>query len=218
MSAVTNSWPSRSGWPLKPQNPPCTCTCAETAQWLDRASAHTLAFVARRLLAEAVGIVFAVRERDDDGLVGLAVDGLGDADARALLDSVITGPLDDRLRDRIVAETRGNPLALLELHRGLSPATLAAGSGRHHAHLRASRAGASSAGSPSFRPSSRRLLLTAAAEPTGDVRPCCGERPTRLGIPHDAAGPAQAAGLIKISTRVRFQHPLVRSAARSVGR
>jgi hypothetical protein len=123
---------------------PLVCV-VDDAQWLDRASAHTLAFVARRLLAEAVGIVFAVRERDDDGLdglPGLAVDGLGDADARALLDSVITGPLDDRLRDRIVAETRGNPLALLELHRGLSPATLAGGfrAARHHAHLRASRA------------------------------------------------------------------------------
>ncbi len=103
----------------------------DDAQWLDRVSAQTLAFVARRLLAERIVLAFGVREPSDEhelaGLPELVVTGLGDRDARALLDSVISGPVDQRVRDRIVAETRGNPLALLELPRGLSPAELALG-------------------------------------------------------------------------------------------
>ena len=100
-------------------------------QWLDRASAQVLAFVARRLEAESVGLVFAAREPSDElaGLPELVVEGLREGDARALLDSVLTGPLDARVRDQIVAETRGNPLALLELPRGLTPAELAGGFG-----------------------------------------------------------------------------------------
>ena len=96
----------------------------DDAQWLDRVSAQTLAFVARRLLAERVAVVFAVREPSEehelDGLEEMVVRGLSDSDARALLDSVIVGPVDDRVRDRIVAETHGNPLALLELPQGLT--------------------------------------------------------------------------------------------------
>ena len=103
----------------------------DDAQWLDLVSAHTLLFVARRLLAERVALVFAVREPSDGfelaGLAELVVRGLANGDARALLDSVIVGPVDERVRDRIVAETRGNPLALLELPRGLTPAELAGG-------------------------------------------------------------------------------------------
>ena len=105
----------------------------DDAQWLDRASAQSLAFVARRLLAESVGVLFAVRmageEGDVAGLPELVVEGLGDDDARTLLASVIRRPLDERVRDRIVAETRGNPLALLELPRGLTAAEVAGGSG-----------------------------------------------------------------------------------------
>src|SRR4051812_24443843 len=103
----------------------------DDSQWLDRASAQALAFVARRLLAESVAMVFATRERSEEfaGLPELLVAGLGEDEARALLGSVITGPLDERVRDRIVAETRGNPLALLELPRGLGPAELAGGFG-----------------------------------------------------------------------------------------
>jgi hypothetical protein len=105
----------------------------DDAQWLDRASAQALAFVARRLLAESVAVVFAVRENGEEqelnGLPELVVGGLQDGDARALLASVISGPLDERVRDRIVAETRGNPLALLELPRGRSAAELAGGFG-----------------------------------------------------------------------------------------
>jgi hypothetical protein len=109
---------------------PLVCL-VDDAQWLDRASAQALGFVARRLLAESVGMVFALREPSDGqeiaGLPELVVGGLGDDDARALLDSAIPGRLDERVRDRIVAETRGNPLALLELPRALTTAELAGG-------------------------------------------------------------------------------------------
>src|SRR5271155_4467313 len=103
----------------------------DDAQWLDRASAQALAFVARRLLAEPVALVFAMREEGEEfrGLPELLVGGLREDDARELLSSVIGGRLDERIRDRIVAETRGNPLALLELPRGVTPAELAGGFG-----------------------------------------------------------------------------------------
>src|SRR3954469_4568062 len=95
----------------------------DDSQWLDRASAQALAFVARRLLAESVAMVFATREQSEElgGLPELHVGGLRNSDARGLLDSVLTGPLDERVRDRFVAETHGNPLALLELPRGRTP-------------------------------------------------------------------------------------------------
>src|SRR4051812_25690170 len=109
---------------------PLLCV-VDDAQWLDRASAQALGLVARRLVAESVALVFAVRvpseEQELARLPELVVEGLRDGDARALLGSVIRGRLDDRVRDRIVAETRGNPLALLELPRGLTPAELAGG-------------------------------------------------------------------------------------------
>jgi hypothetical protein len=97
--------------------------------WLDHASAQALGFAARRLEAESVGLVFAARQPSDyvAGLPVLVIEGLREDDARALLDSVLTGPLDARVRDLIVDETRGNPLALLELPRGLTPAELAGG-------------------------------------------------------------------------------------------
>src|SRR5712675_2185384 len=103
----------------------------DDAQWLDRASAQVLAFVARRLLAEPVALVFATREPGEEyrGLPELPVGGLRDGDAQELLSSVVKGPLDERVRDRIIAETRGNPLALLELPRGVTPAELAGGFG-----------------------------------------------------------------------------------------
>ncbi|MEA2468718.1 MAG: hypothetical protein QOJ57_2844, partial [Thermoleophilaceae bacterium] len=111
---------------------PLICV-VDDAQWLDRASALALAFVARRLVAEPIGLVFGVRgateERDLAGLPELVVRGLAERDARALLGSVIAGPLDERVRDRIVAETHGNPLALLELPRGMTPEDLAGGFG-----------------------------------------------------------------------------------------
>ena len=111
---------------------PLVCI-VDDAQWLDAASAQVLAFVARRLGAESVGLVFAAREpggeRHFEGLPELTVGGLDDAAAQELLGTVLAGPLDERVRDRIVAETRGNPLALLELPRGRTPAELAGGFG-----------------------------------------------------------------------------------------
>jgi hypothetical protein len=145
----------------------------DDAQWLDGASAQALAFVARRLGAESVGLVFAVREptgeRHFEGLSELLVHGLDDRDARELLEAVVAGPLDERVRDRIVSETRGNPLALLELPRGRTPAELAGGFGLADGPALSGRI------EESFRerlaplpPATRLLLLVAAAEPVGD--------------------------------------------------
>jgi predicted ATPase len=99
--------------------------------WLDQASAQVLAFVARRLVAESVGLVFAARVPAGDlaALPHLVVRGLTDAEARALLDAVLPGQLDSQVRDQIVAETRGNPLALVELPRELTGEELAGGFG-----------------------------------------------------------------------------------------
>src|SRR5450432_3682000 len=110
---------------------PLVCS-VDDAQWLDAASAQALTFVARRLGAESVGLLFAVREPTVElfeGLPELAVGGLDDRDALELLMTVLAGPLDERVRDRIVAETHGNPLALLELPRGRTLAELAGGFG-----------------------------------------------------------------------------------------
>jgi DNA-binding CsgD family transcriptional regulator len=192
---------------------PLVCV-VDDAQWLDRASAQVLGFVARRLMAESVGLVLAVLESGGElaGLPELVVDGLGDDDARALLGSVITGPLDERVRDRIVAETRGNPLALLELPRGVSPAKLAGGFGFPDALPVPGRIEDSFLRRLAALPAdTRRLLLVAAAEPVGE--PVLVWRAAeRLGIGSEAAAPAAAAGLLEFGTRVRFRHPLVRSA------
>jgi DNA-binding CsgD family transcriptional regulator len=189
----------------------------DDAQWLDRASAQALAFVARRLLAESVGLVVAVCEPAEEttfaGLPELVVGGLGHADARALLGSAIRGPIDERVRDRIVAETRGNPLALLELPRGMTPAQLAGGFGLSGALPLASRIeGSFLRQAESLPEQTRRLLLLAAAEPVGDAS-LLWRAAGLLGIGPDAAAPAEAAGLIEIGAGVRFRHPLVRSAA-----
>src|SRR5579864_1919449 len=182
--------------------------------WLDHASAQALGFAARRLDAEPVGLVFAARQPSDHvaGLPELVIGGLREDDARALLDSVLTGPLDARVRDRIVAETRGNPLALLELPRGLTPAELAGGFGFAGAAPVPGRV------EDSFRrrvqalpDQSSRLLLVAAADPTGDpglVWRAAGV----LGIGAEAAAPATEAGLVEFGTWVAFRHPLVRTA------
>src|SRR5215468_1343477 len=186
----------------------------DDAQWLDRASAQVLGFVARRLLADPVGLLFAARDPGEElgGLADLEVRGLPDEDARELLRSVVRVRLDEQVRDRIVAETRGNPLALLELPRGLSPAQLAGGFGLTGAQTVPGRV------EESFRyrlgalpADTRLLLLVAAAEPVGDpvlVWRAAG----RLEIAASAAAAAEADGLVEIGTRVRFRHPLVRSA------
>jgi DNA-binding CsgD family transcriptional regulator len=195
---------------------PLVCL-VDDAQWLDRASAQTLAFVARRLLAEPIAMVFSVREPDDGneltGLPELVVGGLGDDDARSLLASALPGRLDERVRDQIVAETRGNPLALLELPRGLTSAELAGGFALPDARPVASRvAEAFVQRVRSLPPETQRLLLVAAAEPVGDVS-LLWRAAERLGLRGDAGRPAEAAGLIDLGIRVRFRHPLMRSAA-----
>src|SRR4051795_590529 len=195
---------------------PLVCV-VDDAHWLDRASAQTLAFVARRLLAEAVGLVFAVREpsptQDLAGLPELVVGGLDEGDASALLHSAIPGRLDERVSDRIIAEARGNPLALLELPRGLTSAELAGGVGSPNVEPLANRIEQSFVRQLEPLPAeTRRLLLAAAAEPLGDVT-LLWRAAGRLGLGIDAAGPALAAGLIELGARVRFRHPLLRSAA-----
>jgi len=196
---------------------PLICV-VDDAQWLDQASAQTLEFVARRLAAEPVGLVFAVRETDDQpklaGLPELRVRRLGIGDATSLLESVVPSTLDPRVRSRILAESDGNPLALLELPRTLTPTELAFGTAPR----------ASSIGSMASRVEegfirqlqalnrpSRQLLLVAAAEPVGDV-PLLWRAMQRLGIGDDAAAEAESAGWIGLGDRVRFRHPLVRSA------
>jgi DNA-binding CsgD family transcriptional regulator len=195
---------------------PLVCL-VDDVQWLDRASAQTLAFVARRLLAERIAMVFAVREPTDGneltGLPELVVRGLADSDARVLLASAMPGRLDERVRDQIVAETRGNPLALLELPRGLTPAELAGGFGLPDARPLASRVEETFVQRVRSLPrETQQLLLLAAAEPVGDVS-LLWRAAERLGIRGEAGRPAEEAALIELGIRVRFRHPLVRSAA-----
>jgi DNA-binding CsgD family transcriptional regulator len=184
-------------------------------QWLDHASAQVLAFVARRLGAESVGLVLATRVVSGDlaGLPDLAVAGLRAADAGALLDTVLTGPVDARVRDQIVAETRGNPLALLELPRGLTAAQLAGGFGLPGAVPLSGSIEESFGRRADALPASTRLfLLVAASEPAGDPM-LARQAAARLGIEADvAAAPAIEAGLLELGVRVRFRHPLARSA------
>jgi len=191
---------------------PLICV-VDDEQWLDRASAQVLGFVARRLLAESVGMVFAARVPSTDiaGLSDLTVEGLPEADARALLDSALTGPLDSKVRDRILAETHGNPLALLELPRGLTPQQLAGGFGLHSAMRLSCRVEETFRRRVEALPDqSRLLLLIAAAEPVGDPG-LVWRAAAKLGVGAEAAAPATEAGLIEFGTRVRFRHPLVRS-------
>jgi DNA-binding CsgD family transcriptional regulator len=188
----------------------------DDVQWLDRASAQALGFAARRLAVDPVGLVFAARDPGADlaGLPELEVEGLRDRDARVLLDSALTGPLDARVRDLIIAETRGNPLALLELPRGLTPAELAGGFGLPGAVPLTDRIEDSFARQLGALPAdTRRLVQLAAADPSGD-RSLVWQAAGRLGISAEAAAaPAVAAGLVEFGAQVHFRHPLARSAA-----
>jgi DNA-binding CsgD family transcriptional regulator len=188
----------------------------DDAQWLDQSSSQVLAFVARRLAAESIVLVFAERESGElDALAGLpelSLEGLSDVDARELLGSVVSGPLDERIAEQLVAETHGNPLALLELPHGLSPAELAGGFALTTALTLPSLI------EESFRQrverlpdDSQRLLLVAAAEPIGDPR-LLWRAAERLGLGLEAVEPAEAAGLLTLGARVTFRHPLLRSA------
>ncbi|MFI6876174.1 ATP-binding protein [Streptomyces sp. NPDC050400] len=190
----------------------------DDAQWLDRVSSQTLEFVARRLLAESVLLVLAVRESGPRETLAtlpeLFVHGLDEQDSRQLLDSVVTGPLDPLVRDRIVAETRGNPLALLELPRGLTAVEMAGGFDGPTARPLAGQIEAGYLRRIQALPAeAQRLLLVAALEPVGDVS-LLRRAAERLDIPVDSAvTQAEASGLLTLGTWVRFRHPLVRSAA-----
>jgi DNA-binding CsgD family transcriptional regulator len=187
----------------------------DDAQWLDLATAQTLAFVARRLLADPVALVFAARERPApfEGLAEMALEGIADRDSRALLDSLLPFVLDADVRERIIAEAGGNPLALLELPRGIAPAELAGGFTISPATPGSSRIEAAFRRRIAALPvETRALMLVAASEPVGD--PVIVWRAARsLGIAPQAARAAEADGLVEFGTRVRFRHPLVRSCA-----
>lgn len=187
----------------------------DDAQWLDLASMQALAFTARRLLAERVAVIFTVRETGQPELAGLpemVLRGIGDSDARLLLDSAIRGRLDPQVRDRIVAEAHGNPLALLELPRTQTPAQLAGGFGLPDAQRLRSLIEESFLTRARMLPANtQRLLLIAAAEPVGDTA-LLWRAARLLAIDPDAAAQAVDAGLIELGSRVRFRHPLVRSA------
>ena len=193
----------------------------DDAQWLDRASAEVFGFAARRLGTESVGMIFASRATGDQisvrelaGLSEVHVPGLPDEDARALLALAHPGPVDNRVLDRIIAECQGNPLALLELPRGFTPAELAGGFGLFGATALPRRI------EESFRrqlaalsPTMRQVLLVAAAEPVGD--PVLVWRAVdRLGLSADTdlASQEQSAGFVDFGSRVTFRHPLLRSA------
>ncbi len=192
---------------------PLVCV-VDDAQWLDSESAHTLGFVARRLLADRVALLFATRDplRELAGLPELEVDGLCDDDARALLSPTVDASLDPRVVDRIVAEAAGNPLALLELPKARTWAELAAGvtpmaTGpvtRRIEEVFQRRAA-------DLPPDSRRLLVLVSADQLGDARKIW-RAAERLDIPRDAAEPTEEAGLLAVGTDLCFRHPLVRSA------
>src|SRR3954454_10908123 len=189
----------------------------DDAQWLDAATSQVLGFVARRLLAESVAIVFTVREPSDVGeladLPELSLGGLQDEDARALLSSVMPGRLDDRVRDRLVAETRGNPLALVELPRGRNIGDLAGGFGLPGAGTLPSQIEDLYRRRLAALPeAAQRLTLLAAADPVGDA-PLLWRAAATLGVERQAAEPAAAEQLLEVGAQVRFRHPLVRSAA-----
>ena len=192
----------------------------DDAQWLDSASARALAFVARRLVAEKVALVFATRELGDTltGLPELAVAPLERGDARALLESVLPARLDESVVERIVAETRGNPLALLELPRGLTPTQLAGGFGLPAtAPLSAGIEDGYARWLATLPADARRLLLVAAADPVGDPA-LVWRAAKRLGIPESAAHIVESEQLLSLSPRVVFRHPLVRSAVYGAAR
>ena len=187
----------------------------DDAQWLDRVSAQAVAFVARRLVAERIVLAVAIREPSDErdfvGLPDLTINGLSKADAGRLLDSVIKGPMDPRIRDRIIAETRGNPLALLELPRAWTTAELADRFAQSDPLISRIEEGFIRRLS-TLPDDTQRLLVTAAAEPFGDAT-LLWRAAAVLGLGPNAGDAAEAAGLIQFGARVRFRHPLVRAAA-----
>jgi DNA-binding CsgD family transcriptional regulator len=186
----------------------------DDSQWLDQASAQIIGFVARRIFAERIALVFAARTGIGDDVLpdlpALLIEGVGASDARAILLSNLTGPLDPAVRDQVVIESHGNPLALLELPRGMTATELAGGFGLVGAATLAARMEESFVRRlEELPPDTRSVLLVAAAEPVGD--PLVLWRATeRLSIDASAAA-NETNGLLSVEPRVRFRHPLVRS-------
>ena len=196
------------------------CCVVDDARWLDRASAQVLGFVARRLLAEPIVFLFGARQPEAEllGLPELEVSGLGDVDAGALLDSVTRARIDPRIRDRIIAEAQGNPLALLELPRGLSLTQMAGGFGLVRSDTLPRQIEQSFLTRIEALPEeTRRLLLVAAADPSGDPS-LVWRAAERLGVPGDGTAAGAADGLLSLAGRVTFRHPLVRSAVYRVAK
>jgi DNA-binding CsgD family transcriptional regulator len=192
---------------------PLLCV-VDDAQWLDHASARALVFVARRLLAEKIALLFAARELGETltGLPEMQVEGLNARDARTLLESVLPSRLDDPILERLIAEARGNPLALLEMPRGLTPGQLAGGFGMPTALPLSSQIEENFARRLGDLPrDAQRFLLLAAADPVGDPA-LVWRAARRLGISESAAEIVQSDGLLALGARVAFRHPLVRSA------
>jgi hypothetical protein len=192
---------------------PLLCV-VDDAQWLDGATARALAFVARRLLAERIALAFATRDVGSGlaRLPQLRVEPLGRRDARALLESVLAARLDESVLQRIVAETGGNPLALLELPRGLTPAQLAGGFGLPAAlPLSAGIEQSFTRRLARLPRDARRFLLLAAAEPVGDPA-LLWRAAQQLGIAETAAHAVESEGFLTLDGAVAFRHPLVRSA------
>lgn len=188
----------------------------DDAQWVDQASLQALAFVARRVSADPIAMIFGARPSIEDGVLAglpeLRLEGLDDGSARELLTRSLPGRLDESSQDSIIAEAAGNPLALLELHRVMTPAALAGGFGLVKARLPAKRVeSVFSQLVPGLPESTRTLLLIAASEPARETAVWAAS--AALGIDVDlAADPAERAGLITFGRRIRFRHPLVRSA------
>ena len=199
---------------------PLVCL-VDDAQWLDEPTRQMVGFAARRLQAEAIVMLLAVREAGENRLFprlpALTLDGLRDEDARALLHTAVPGPVDEQMRDRIVAESGGNPLALLELPKGMSSSELAGGfaaqptgslSGQlHNGYLRRVQ---------DLPEPTQRLMLLAAVDPTGDAT-LLWRAARSIDIDREAAVPADQEDLLRISDRVLFRHPLVRSAVYAAG-
>jgi predicted ATPase len=186
----------------------------DDVHWLDRASLHALAFAGRRLLADRICLLFGTREPREDlsGLSEIAIRGLDRRDAGALLATVVRGPVDERVRERIITETHGNPLALLEWPRGLTPAELAGGFGLSDLPLAGRLEESFRRRLEELSPATQRFLTVAAAEPTGDPA-LVWQAGGRVGVRNEDASAAFESGLIEIGARMSFRHPLVRSAA-----
>jgi DNA-binding CsgD family transcriptional regulator len=189
----------------------------DDAQWIDLASMQAIGFVCRRLLAERVVIVIATRGISDEGeLAGLAelrIGGLNTEDAGRLFDLVVSGPTDPLVRDRILTETRGNPLALLELPRAWTTAELVEGLPGSDSSPLTGRLESAFAKRLRELPADTQTLLTlAAAEPTGDPA-LLWPAAQRLGLDWSAAAPAERAALLEVGQGVYFRHPLVRAVA-----